>query len=153
MIGLKHMILALAAAVMIAGPAMSCCMPDDSSAAVMSEVVHDEPSSNHNKQTASAAGHPCDEQSNTASEHHSTVSENDNNGCTGCADCTYMTAKAKVQFSAIQIKVDYEPEQLNQAQAIEILAQPPLLAKFIRPPATAPPLSLSLVHLKQILIV
>lgn len=153
MIWLKHMILALAAAVMTAGPAMSCCMPDHSGASVMSEAAHDAPKSHHNKQFVSATGNPCDEQSNIASEHHSTGSENDNTACSGCADCTYMTAQAKVHFVAIQIKVDHEPEQLVQLQALELAAQPPLLAKFIKPPATAPPLALSPVYLKQILIV
>lgn len=153
MIGLKHMILALAAAVMTAGPAMSCCMPDQPSAAVMSDAMHDAPKSHQNKQSASATSHPCDEQSNTASEHHSTGSENDDSACSGCADCTYMTAQAKVHFSAVQIKVDHEPEQLIQVQAFDIMAQPPLSAKFIKPPATAPPTALSLVNLKQILIV
>ena len=152
MIWLKHMVLALAAAVMTAGPAMSCCMPDHSSASVMSEAAHDARKSHHNKQTMSATGHPCDEQSNITSEHHSTGSEN-NSACSGCADCTYMTAQAKVHFAAIQIKVDHEPEQLVQLQAFELTAQPHLLAKFIKPPATAPPLALSPVHLKQILIV
>ena len=150
---MKHMILALAAAVMTAGPAMSCCMPDHSSASVMSEATHDAPKSHDNKQTVSATGHPCDEQSNIASEHHSTGSENDNSACSGCADCVYMTAQAKVHFSAIQIKVDHEPEQLLQFQVFDVTAQPPVFAKFIKPPATAPPLALSPINLKQILIV
>lgn len=153
MIWVKHMILALAAAVMTAGPAMSCCMPDHSSASVMSEATHDAPKSHHNKQTVSETGHPCDEQSSIASEHHSTGSENDNSACSGCADCTYMTAPAKVHFSVIQIKVDHEPEQISQLLAVVMYAQPPALAKFIKPPATAPPLKLSPVRLKQLLIV
>ena len=153
MIGLKHIILALAAAVMTAGPAISCCMPDHSGASVMSEVEHDAPKSHHGKQTVSATGHPCDEQSNISGKHHSTGTENDISACNGCADCTYMAAQAKVHFSAIQVKIDHEPEHLVQFQILEILAQPPVLTRFIKPPATAPPLALSPIHLKQILIV
>ncbi|MEL7540445.1 MAG: hypothetical protein AAGJ51_06045 [Pseudomonadota bacterium] len=119
----------------------------------MSEAAHDAPKSNHNKQTGSATGHPCDEPSNVTNEHHSTGSENDDSACNGCDDCTYMAAQAKVHFAAIQIKIDHEPEHLVQFQVLEILAQPPILTRFIKPPATAPPLVLSPIHLKQILIV
>ena len=153
MVWLKHMILALAAAVMTAGPAMSCCMPDHSSASAISEAAHDAPISHHKNQAANPKGHSCDEQSNITSEHHPSGPPNDDSACDGCADCTYMAAQSKVHFTAIQIKVDHEPEQLVHLQAFELTAQPPLLAKFIKPPATAPPIALSPVRLKQILIV
>ena len=153
MIWLKHMILVLAAAVMTAAPAMSCCMPDQPSASEISKSAEDAQKNHHSKQDISATSHPCDEPSNITNKHHPNSSENNDSACNGCADCTYMAAQAKVHFSAIQIKIDHEPEHLIQFQVLEILAQPPVLTRFIKPPATAPPLALSPIHLKQILIV
>jgi hypothetical protein len=153
MIWLKHMILAVVVAVMTAAPVMSCCTPGHSSASVKSERVDNAQGDHHTRQDMRAMDHPCEESSNITDEHHSGNSKDNDSACNGCSDCTFMATQANVHYTAVQIKVDHEPEQVIQALAFETTAQPPIIAKFIKPPATAPPFVLTPIYLKQILIV
>lgn len=154
----KHIVVALAAVLVAAGPALSCCFPGHGPG--VAEAASAVGVSQHHTTGISTDAQPPCHGMGGDTQHAPSLTDpikgdpaHDDQPCPGCDDCAAMTAQKQAHAVAVTTEHDITPETVAVLSVTPDQSSLPTLVRGYRPPSTAPPCVRTPVALKQILII